>query len=602
MLVALALIPALLFAYHGQFSRMFADDYCHIDAGMAHGPLQNMAYWRSKWNGAYSDFFLHSVFAPLDWQITRILPAATSLLWLIGLFWLLWRVFGLWGWRRRRLAAALICASLLLATMIDAFYTKQTFFFYAAHLRYAAPMALFTLYMAAILESVIRLRARRSLVVAALGSFLFCFLNAGFAEMYFVTQAIALSVFLGAAYLLVKYPHRRPTLLLLMAGMLGTVASAVVMLTAPGVQNRAEWTATVIEPVRTLPELLELSMARAVEYLTDANVFAGFALVFALGMAVAQIAGKPARANARPVRAGVLSAPLYVGLAIQLLFVPFLWSHASDNPQFFGRFSLPYMSVICVNLALIIAYGALLLWRHRIAGLMLKDQKRLAQIAGLALTVAFLLFAATQLRSIHIRAELFLYISALTVLANISAQLSQVRAHSVTKRSWGVIIACLGAAIATSFILPLLAYYGLGHFEDRYMASMVALQMVAGLIWGALLGLSLRCMSCDSETRLTTLLAFRFAPLLIVLMIAIGIAADQLRWIPDLQTFASEWDERHQYILEQRDSGQGHIEIWPLSYNMASEFWDPSAPGVRHNEQRCAAIYYGVESIKLIDS
>jgi len=212
-------------------------------------------------------------------------------------------------------------------------------------------MALFTLYLAAMLESVIRWRAGRSLVAAAVASFVFCFLNAGFAEMYLVTQGIALFVLLGATLLLAEYPHRRPTLLLLMAGMFGTVASAVVMLTAPGVQSRAEWTANFVQPVRALQELLDLSVARGVEYLTDANAFAGFALVFALGMAAAQIACRPSRADTRPLRAGVPSAPLYAGLAIQLLFVPFLWSHASDSPQFFGRFSLPYMAVVILNLA-----------------------------------------------------------------------------------------------------------------------------------------------------------------------------------------------------------------------------------------------------------
>jgi len=249
----------------------------------------------------------------------------------------------------------------------------------------------------------------------------------------------------------------------------------------------------------------------------------------------------------------------------------------------------------------IIGYGALLWWRNRLSQQRSENQRRLAPIAGLALTVAFALFMATQLRSVHIRAEFFLYVSALVVLANISAQVSRVRALSVTIGLWGGIIACVGAAAVTSFILPLLAYYGLGHFEDRYMASVAALQMVAGLIWGALAGLSLRCISCDSETPLTTLLAFSVAPLLIVFMLGIGIVADQLRWIPDLQTFASEWDERHQYILEQRDNGLRQIKMWPLSYNLASEFWDPSAPRVRHNELRCAAIYYSVDLIEMTD-
>jgi len=601
-LVALALIPSLLFAYSGQFSRMIADDYCRIEAGLANGPWQNVAHWRSIWTGSYTNYFLHGVFAPLDLQITRMLPAATSLLWLIGLFWLLWRVFGFGGWRRHRLSAALICASLLLATMIDAFYSKQTFFHYTAHLSYASPIVLFTIYLAAILEAICRLRARRSWALAAVASLVFCFLNAGFAEMYLVAQGTALFVFLVAAYLLAEYPHRRPTLLLLSAGMFGTATSAVVMLTAPGVMLRAADSHSLVMPVRDLPELLDLSMARAVEYLTDANAFAGFALVFALGMAAAQIACRPSRADTRPLRAGVPSAPLYAGLAIQLLFVPFLWSHASDSPQFFGRFSLPYMAVVILNLALIIGYGALLWWRNRLNQQLSENQKRLAPIAGLALTVAFALFMATQLRSVHIRAEFFLYVSALVILANISVQLSRGLPQSVAKRWREVIIVCLGAALMSSFVLALIAFYAVGFVGARYMGPVAVFQISAGFAWGALVGSALGCVLRAAGPRSAIVLAFRLAPLLVVLMIGIGIVAAQIRWIPDLQFFADGWDERHQYILEQRDSGQRQIEIWPLSYDLGSEFRNVMSPRSQTYENSCAAIYYGVESIKLADS
>ena len=599
-LVAPALVPLLLFVYSAQFSRLFADDYCRIEAGLAHGPLHNVEFWRNSWTGSYSNYFLHGVFAPLDWQIARIMPAVTSLIWLVGLVWLLWRAFGFWGWRQHRLVAAVACAALLLVATIDAFYTKQIFFYYTAHLSYATPMALFTLYLAAVLDAIIRLRSRRSQAAAAVASCVVCFLNAGFAEMVLVGQAIALVVLLGAAYLLVAYPQRRMALLLLSAGLLGTALSGAFMLTAPGVASRATYYSDrLLPPVRDLTELLDLSIARSIAYLSDANAFAGFALVFALGMAAGLIARKPRSADAGPKRAGILAAPLILGLAAQFAFLPLLWAHTSDNAQFFGRFSLPYMTVISCNFGLIICYAALLRWRSRAAALVYADENRLVSVAGLALMAAFALFMGTQLRTIHIRAMFFLYISALVVLANISVQLTSGISQSAAKRRFGVVAACLGLAVLSSIVLPLIAFYVIGFNESRYMGPVILSQLGAGFVWGALVGSALGCRLRDSDARSAKSLALRVLPLLIVVAIGADIVAAQLRWIPDLQTFANEWDARHRHIINESASGARHISIWPLSYNMASEFWNVSHSKALYYEHLCAADYYGVESIEM---
>ena len=60
-LALLALVPALLFAYMGQFSRFMADDYCHIARGGI-WRLRWCAYQRELWNGAiritfFTDFW-----------------------------------------------------------------------------------------------------------------------------------------------------------------------------------------------------------------------------------------------------------------------------------------------------------------------------------------------------------------------------------------------------------------------------------------------------------------------------------------------------------------------------------------------------------------
>lgn len=597
----LALVPLLLLAYSGQFSRMIADDYCRIESGLTRDPMTNVAYWRSWHSANYTNHFLHAVFAPLDWQMTRIIPAVNSFIWLIGLAWLLYRAFGSWGWRRHSLIAAVICASLLLAATIETFYTRQIYYHFTVQLSYTAPMALFTLYLAAALEMAIRLRSTASQVLAAVASLVFCFLNAGFAEMYLVAQFIALFVFLGATALLAEGLNRRLLLALLSAGILGTLASAVVGLAAPGVSMRAANSHLLVKPVRALPDLIETTTSQAVEYLIDADVFAGFALAIALGMAAALAARAPGCADSRPNQPGGASAHLWIGLALQLVFIPFLWAHASDAPQFFGRFSLPYMVVIVLNLTLIICYVALLFWRRLTAGRLSERPRHAAMIAGLALAAAFALFGATQFKSIHARAELFLTLSALAMLAHSTIWLSPMLPQPIAKRNWGIVIACLSAALVCAFALSLVALYGVGFVSARYFGPVAALQIFAGFIWGMLVGSALGCCLRVSGARSATVLACRLAPLLVAMGIGVNIMGAQLRWLPDLQTFASEWDARHQYILEQRDSGQREITVWPLPYNMASEFRIVTSPRSRTYENYCSSKYYGVDSIVVRD-
>ena len=72
-LALLALVPALLFAYMGQFSRFMADDYCHIARGAEYGALGGALYQRELWNGSYSDYFFHGFLAPLAESIASVI-------------------------------------------------------------------------------------------------------------------------------------------------------------------------------------------------------------------------------------------------------------------------------------------------------------------------------------------------------------------------------------------------------------------------------------------------------------------------------------------------------------------------------------------------
>ena len=62
--------------------------------------------------------------------------------------------------------------------------------------------------------------------------------------------------------------------------------------------------------------------------------------------------------------------------------------------------------------------------------------------------------------------------------------------------------------------------------------------------------------------------------------------------IPQLQSYAQEWDARHRYILEQRDSGVREITVKPLSFNLAR--YVRAAQIHMHD---CPWRYYGVDRI-----
>ncbi|MDE2855122.1 MAG: hypothetical protein OXN88_13195 [Chloroflexota bacterium] len=601
LLVALALIPALLFAFNGQFSRMFRDDGCHIRWGRDRGAWDNMLAQREAWNGAYGDFFLHGLFGPLDQHIVQILPLVSLLIWLGAVAWLIWQALGYFRLQHGRWAIAFIAAGLILAATIHAFYTLEVFYWYSANVRYFLPLVLFTLFVSTALSLSKLLNSRRRCATAAIASAVFCFMVAGFSEMYLVEQGLMLLILLSVTYLLAQHPCRRPLSLMLIAGLAGTIASAAIMLSAPGVGIRLDATVVTFDPVRALPRLIDLSFHRARLFLIDHDAFAAFILLFAVGLLLGQWLNADRCKNSELKRIRISPLPLAIGLAVQLCFLPYLSAHTSNDAQFLDRYSLAYTSVIGVNLALIFGYLALLWLRRKTPELSLDAGNRLVSFAGLILLLAFAFFLITQFRDTHYKAEEFLYASSLILIANVSIQLAQSISQKVALRWTLIIVTFFVAAILSGLILTLISFYSLGYMSSRYIVPVIYFQVAAGLTWGTLLGLSLKCTPRQNTSRSPIFRLLKFVPLLIALVIAINIAAAQIRWLPKLQTFATEWDERHQYIIDQRDDGQRHIKIWPLSYHMANEFWNASGPNSGKLGMRCLAKYFRVESIEIVD-
>lgn len=596
----LALLPLLFLAYMGQFSRIMYDDYTYLLVGSELGPWEAMIYWRDTWNGAYTDQLLHGIFAPLGAAAPRILPSLLLSSWLLSLTLLFRSSLRRLQVKRHRNTIAIVAAALTVVAAVNAFYTKQTFYWYTAVVAYGLSPAALILFLVFLLESASASRDEARLLPGAVAGFAFSFIAAGISSMYMVVQGGALAILLPPAALFARRTGRRAPLTLVAAGLVATAASFLIQITAPGVAIRS----TRISPVesvskRALPEWLHYTAEATYVIAGQETIFAGFILLVGFGLfAAVLLHGSP---RAAPLRrpAELARAPLICGLIAQLASLPLLWMHASDQPSVFGRFSYAYASVVALNLGLLFVF-AILFWRRRHFGdLLVGDRNRLLLLSAGVLLVVLVLFAGAHFRSVHHRASRYLFATANLLLTLLAWQLTRSLADERAKR-YGQAALLFAAACAASYILMVgVPMYMLGKANSRIVVPSTLLHVMLGLILGGYLGYLLRRISADTPAHMTWLRLIGLVGLASAVTITVGICLGQARFVPNLQTFAREWDERERMIISQRDSGQLDVVVAPLTFDLT---WHLMYQRMSKGESSGASKYYGVDSISVMEA
>ena len=596
-LALLALVPALLFAYMGQFSRFISDDYCHIARGEQYGALGAVLYQRQIWNGAYSDYFFHGLLAPLAEAFPSVLAVTTVVVWFIGLSFLAILVLRELGVKQNRLVIALALSGLMVAAAINAFYSLQSFYVLSISLRYTFPLAILVLYLAMALQFASLNSGRRWTIAAAGAGVAICFVNAGFSEMYLVFQGTFLTGLLVGIMLFVAKTARRPYLILIGAGWVGTAISAIVQITAPGLAARldSKMFAEIATPVRTLPELLIRAFEASFKYIGHQEAFAGFMLLLCAALFVTLYVYRPQKTLEVAGSRKILTSPILMAVCVQLLFIPVLWMHTSDSPQVVDRFSFAYFAVVCLNIVQIAAFIMLLAYREKI-GIALRDRASGWQVyISVILLAALALFALTQVRSIHYRAATYLFASALVLICIVSWQLKPFDSDASSRR---LVLLPFFASLLTlcSYgMVVAVALFAHGFVEERILASANSLHVASGLVWGACLGILIQRAALFAQSKGKWKTAYKSLCLIVVFAVAIGIFVGHSQLLPKLARFAHEWDERHLEIVRQRDRGSKTIVVPELSYNLGDTVLGFAIFDDSWNH--CVRTYYGVDSI-----
>ncbi len=603
LIALLALVPALLFAYLGQFSRMMSDDYCQIALGKELGAWDYMIYKLDTWAGSYANWFFKGAVAPLDTLLPRMTPTLIIALWLLGLCWLVFQGLGYLRIGKPRGALAVTISAFIIAAAVHAFYSLQSFYWYAASTLYTLPLALLTIYMALAIWTAQRLRKNLSSLLAVIAGGMLCFISAGTAEVFVIFQLTLLAACLLMSLAFLCPPVRRSFVLVFAVGSVAMLASLAVQLNSPGIANRVAFNEKIgRQPIRSIPALLSETLDRTFGYIGHAEAFAGFVLLLGLGLFVMLVKYRP-QEPPEASKPRELSMPiLWFGLIVQLIWLPILWGHISDDPQLFGRFSIKYMMVIAFNAASILSFLIMLWQRERINAELRKHKRGLFIIPKVLPLFFVVLFALTQSRNfIHFQALIYLFMSVFMFLVLLAWQLSSLLPSASAQR-FGA-LAILSSVLAWILIAVLVAtpLFGAGYVRQRTLTFVSYLLVLPGLVWGGYIGYLLKNYAALCQTGQTWLKLLKFGSLALVVIIAMGIVLNHTALIPNFQLYASEWDARHEQIIAMRESGQTAIEVAPLTFDLM-DYMRLSAV-IRANDPyyRCAERYYAVDSILVSD-
>lgn len=596
-LLILCLIPLFLLAYLGSHSRMMADDYCHVQLASDYGLLPSLAYSRSNWNGSYTSHLIFGLLAPLGKTAPTIFPALTIAVWLVASAALIFQVLTIIQLCKFPGLTAVAAAAVVIAFSINAFFSPQSLYYYAATARHTLPIAGITAYFA-LFAAVCRQRntARSRAQQMAIAGGAICFMNAGIVETVAIFQLLCLGIICLASVFFMERPANRRCGLFLFVGILATAASIIVMATAPGTAIRKSMLDSVTsQQARNFVSLAAMSLETGLLHLRDPELIKGFIAVYALGLHLTLERHRAApMEQTLPPNVGLARGPLLIALALQILCLIMLLEHVSDDPYVLGRYSIGYSIVLLANLVLVISIALLLLFRARASRSRLGHRGNSTSLGALLLLAVLLATALAQIRGVDWRVSTYCYLTLLGLLLSLSWQWSYSLPRQVSRPAWIAIITAYAVSIGGSLLIVFFGYYIGGYIWLRILTFVPYAFFVSGLIWASYLGYAIICLCQDSRAAAAVTLVLKVGSLIVLLIIGAGAFIEQARLVPSLQQYAVEWAAREQQIIDDRERGLRTVTVAPLSFELESYI------GIdKLHKGPCPLRYYDVDAIQL---
>jgi len=248
LLLALFCAPLVIHVYLGSYSRFIADDFCSSAVARSQGIFRGSLFWYLNWNGRFSANFLDSLFGYLGPAMTPFATGLAVTAWLVALAMAVRQL-------KREAQNWIIAAMVLFAVLYVIPLVGQSLYWGQGMRSVVPPLILGTIYVALIAKRSKSTDRAGLLLLIAAG--LLTFIAVGFAETYFAVQttAIVFAVVIPAVFKTYAPANKRNYFLLLIAGLVGSLAGGLLMFVAPGNKFRQ----SAFPPPPPILELLSIS-------------------------------------------------------------------------------------------------------------------------------------------------------------------------------------------------------------------------------------------------------------------------------------------------------------------------------------------------------
>jgi len=228
------LIPLVALAYIGFFTRYMADDYCTAARINEIGFLKSQMVWYSRWTGRFSFSFFVGVAELIGPLVVRFLPLSALICWISTTGWLVYQIAVIARWPRPILTSMILAELFVFTTLNSTAHIVQSLYWQSGMLTYTVPLILFTLYAGIICRALRYGRRTRAISPVIIGAFVLMFIAGGFSEAYLCMQTCGLLIGVVICYKLDPGPYRRAALPPFIAGMVGSLIAAGIVILSPG--------------------------------------------------------------------------------------------------------------------------------------------------------------------------------------------------------------------------------------------------------------------------------------------------------------------------------------------------------------------------------
>lgn len=230
------LLPLIIYAYMGIFSRYQADDYCLAWNGTARTFLRAQTTWFKTDSSRYAATFIFTLSDKIGRWTGQVLPALTLALWLAGSFWLIHRIQKKLNLAFPRVASFFLAELLLYFVLLLAPNLYQILYWRPGLVIYLLPLALLTYLLLLLLWLASKTSNWRYLGVPLV--FLFFLFNGGFSETIATIQIGMLGLAIFSLIILRNTINRRWAILLMSFTLLGSLLAITIMFFSPATRMR----------------------------------------------------------------------------------------------------------------------------------------------------------------------------------------------------------------------------------------------------------------------------------------------------------------------------------------------------------------------------